>query len=274
MLPKFHQAKINRLILSGLKISNMLDTSPNYKSSESAVGVFRSTVENQFSISTKCLHHIKILSPLQMRNQFSRSLESLCVDSVDYLFIHTANFTNFTSAHFDTLLDFKSKGLAKNIGYSGDNLNLEQFLKTFGNSLDAFMVTQNIVDQGNRRLIREIKEKYSCQIFSKRSMANGFWRRKNIARKLLGISTPDKDIYKLRWRNLFGDLSLNKNEMFNEFFLYNFLDEYIDFVCIGISNINQIKKIENILENPKMIYSFSQYHALWDRGFPEAQALI
>lgn len=274
MLPKFHQSKINRLLSLGLQISDMVDTSPNYKSSQSALGVFRSTVDNQFRISTKCLHHIKILSPMQMRNQFTRSLEALCVNSVDYLFIHTTNFTDFSRAHFDTLLDFKSKGLAKNIGYSGDNLNLEKFSKTFGSALDAFMVTQNIVDQGNRRLIREIKEKYSCQIFSKRSMANGFWRKKNIARKLLGISTPDRDIYRLRWRNLFCDLSLSENEMFSEFFLYNFLDEYIDFVCIGISNINQIKKIKKILDNPQMIYSFSQYHTLWDRGSIENQTLI
>ncbi len=274
LLPKFHQSKINKLLSTGLEISNMVDTSPNYRTSESALGVFRSTIDNQFRVSTKCLHHIKILSPSQMRNQFYNSLDSLCVDSVDYLFIHTTNFKDFSRAHFNTLLDFKSKGLAKNIGYSGDNLNLEQFLKTFGNYLDAFMVTQNIVDQGNRNLIREIKEKYSCQIFSKRSMANGFWQTKNMARKFLGIPTPDRDTYRFRWHNLSHDVFLSKSQMFSEFLLYNFLDEHIDFVCIGISNLNQIKKIKKTLANPKMINSFSQYHSVWGRQFPEAQTLI
>jgi hypothetical protein len=62
--------------------------------------------------------------------------------------------------------------------------------------------------------------------------------------------------------------------MFSEFLLYNFLDEHIDFVCIGISNLNQIKKIKKTLANPKMINSFSQYHSVWGRQFPEAQTLI
>jgi aryl-alcohol dehydrogenase-like predicted oxidoreductase len=274
ILPKFNKIESNKLLSSGFEISNLVDTSPNYLNSETILGDYRSEFYGQFKISTKCLHHINNISVAKMKTQFHNSLQNLGVDSVDYLFVHTTDFTDFSSEHFRTLMSFKSKGLAKNIGYSGDNLNLKLFSKNFGRSFDAFMVTHNIVDQGNRRLILEIKDNYSSQIFSKRSMANGFWRTKNIARKILRRRIPDREIYKKRWQNFCYDTPIIKNKMFNEFFLFNYLDEYIDFVCIGLSNQNQVKKLKEILQNPKMIYPISKYHTIWAKSLPEEQALI
>ena len=251
-----------------------LDTAPNYVNSESIIG--RNNLEgSRFSISTKCLSHNLLLSPDQMETQIMKSLENLRVNSVQYLFIHTAKFSEFTSAHFRKLQHLKSKNLFENLGYSGDNQDLDKFFVKYKCDLDAYMVTNNIVDQSNRIFVERIKNTTSAKVFSKRSIANGFWSNKNRLRKFLGREISDRQTYEERWIFFERSLNLKSLNLLKEFYLFNYLDNYIDFVCVGITSLKQLEELLSFeVGGAKMINSMDTYHDFWNKYFPEVRAFI
>jgi aryl-alcohol dehydrogenase-like predicted oxidoreductase len=251
-----------------------LDTAPDYVNSESTIG--RNNLgDSKFSISTKCLNHKLLLSPNQMETQFMKSLENLRVKAVQYLFIHTTKLSEFSPAHFRKLQYLKSKNLFENLGYSGDNEDLNNFFTRYKYDLDAYMVTNNIVDQSNRIMVERIKSSTSAKVFSKRSIANGFWSNKNRLRKFLGRELTDRQLYKQRWKVFEKEISLSNLNLLKEFYLFNYLDSHIDFVCVGITSYKQLEELSTYeVSGTKMINSMNLYHDIWRKSFSEVRAVI
>jgi aryl-alcohol dehydrogenase-like predicted oxidoreductase len=210
-----------------------------------------------------------------METQLMKSLENLRVNSVQYLFIHTAKFSEFTPAHFRKLQHLKAKNLFENLGYSGDNQDLNNFFTKYKYDLDAYMVTNNIVDQSNRIMVERIKNTTLAKVFSKRSIANGFWSNRNRLRKFLGRELSDRQKYQERWTFFERSLNLKSLNLLKEFYLFNYLDAYIDFVCVGITSFKQLEELLTYeVGGAKMINSIDIYQDFWNKSFSEVRAFI
>lgn len=221
------QKELNKFLDYAISLGvYQIDTSPFYGNSEEMIGNYQK-INPQFKIFTKVgLPRLNrdFWQSSEIQEQFQQSLNKLNVNRIDTLFFHSIPSNLLNDYVFATVEQFKEKGHILNIGYSGDNENLQ-----FAMSLDNFnnyMVTFNALDVSDYRLIKNVSEK---KIFIKRPLANAVFDKnlvmalKSKLKKMLDYdSNLHPGSYPSRYRKIFGEPKLFNNDLmrFVQFLVY------------------------------------------------------
>ena len=114
---------------------NLIDTAPAYGVSENQIGRYLADRRNEYTLSTKVgesftagLSHYDF-SPRAIRESIERSLARLRTDRLDIVFVHSHGRDLEVLEKTDvveTLIDLRSQGLVRAIGFSGKDPLAEQ----------------------------------------------------------------------------------------------------------------------------------------------------
>jgi len=227
-----------------------IDTSPLYGNSEKVIGDFLRG-NPAFRISTKVGRPLTLpYSPSLIYSQVEQSLERLGCSQLENVFIHSLPAKVSLDEHnFAALQQLKFMNVAKYIGYSGDNSELDLVAGFF----DSYMCTLNYLDRRNATFISKLPS--NANLYLKRVLANGVWdsSRKNRAHIQLriltqGIDSVDTHTYLFRLFKMFGfrDLSSTGLGLFINFCLANATDSRL---VVGVSNLAHLKQIFDVLNS-------------------------
>ncbi len=191
---------MSRLYEHGLR---EVDTAPSYENSKVLIGSMQSDfphlrINTKVGVDSKgafTVNHIK--------ESTYRSLEKLKIDCINILFIHSVPAKLISISALNALKELKQEGLCKEIAYSGDAEDLFWSLDNEEIDFDAIMFTYNFLDQAN--LSHITTERNTPQIYIKRVLANGVWRKrtpKDSIKDLIGRSRGH-DEYRDRMKILF-----------------------------------------------------------------------
>ncbi len=221
------QKKLNEFldyaISSGV---NQIDTSPFYGNSEQMIGNYQK-INPQLRIITKVglpRAHIDIWHPSEIEMQFQQSLNKLNIDKIDTLFFHSIPSKLLNEEVFLIAENFKAKELIANMGYSGDNENLQFAINL--NKFDCYMATFNALDVSDYKLIRSLKME---KVYIKRPLANAVFNKTllmTFKSKLSKLTTHNTNLYPnsypSRYRQIFGEPKLINTDLlkFIQFLVY------------------------------------------------------
>lgn len=181
-LPMFSESKAESLVLSAIEQGiTFFDTGPNYSqaNAEPRLGrILKNVNKDSLIIGTKVGskyqngRHYKDLSLNGMIESVENSIRNLGVESLPLLQIHSPLPEDLTDGLLNNILKIKDKGLARNIGVSGDGEVMEWAINS--NVFDTVMLTYNIIHQEPIELIKKAKEK-GIGVLVKSPMAHGLY---------------------------------------------------------------------------------------------------
>ena len=221
-----------------------LDTAEAYGEAHSIIGNFhRINTSKQFNIITK-FPNIKVEN---IENKLVSYLEELCVSNIYALLFHSFETYKENRNFIEKLLQFKSKGIIKNIGVS--IYTNEQFeIAIEDNSVDIIQFPFNLFDNLHQRgkLINLAKSKnkimHTRSVFLQGLFFMPLSSDLEVVKKL---NSPLKSIQKLAIKT---GLSIQ-----NIALTYCLNQPNIDNVLIGVDDIEQLKinlsGLENSLDN-------------------------
>ena len=239
--------------LSGIR---EIDTAPIYGENEWLIGQY-SKQNGDFLVNTKIgLTPGFKLSRGKIFESVMRSLELTNQSQFNNLFIHSLPELEITSEVVENLLELKSSGYIRNIGYSGDGQNLSRVVDR--NVFDSIMATHSILDQSNLPSLKRTAN--HTVIYAKRALANGVFDKKlqektiqflrNIKYKNLGSKTS----YNFRYRKFFTTSQRFNGSLTADYFLnYVLRTESIDKVVVGVSQTNHLLDLIKFERNSSIL---------------------
>lgn len=235
-------------ITSGVK---EIDTAPLYGDAEIKIGKNLAKFPDFIVNSKVGLPMPELFGPNRIRNQVEQSLINLRVERIDTIFIHSLPMNNISFESFELLKKLKYEGKIANIGYSGDNENLELAIKS--NQFDSYMLSLNILDMSNLEFLTESAK--SKRIYVKRTIGNAVWNASTFQKMLhifhyaLGYGRAhDPQTYLFRFRKLKGPLKL-REPYIEEFLNFPLSLDFIDRFVIGVTKINHLSQILEMENN-------------------------
>lgn len=220
---------------------DVLDTAAGYGESESVLGqCLRSLPPKTFKIITKFM---SCSSEMELRDQFSKSLERLKVGDVYGLLSHRPLELLEFPEIWKGLQKLKTEGLVLKVGYSLNTLEefqqLEKMHETFGYP-DLVQVPFNYFDNRFVEVMKKLKSK-GCEIHSRSAFLQGlfFMSIDKLSSHFDEVKSEVQDLQE-RFGNGLSGVLLN----------YALEKEYIDRVIIGVQNENQLKEnLERVKAN-------------------------
>ena len=169
---KLTQARVNILLETAQECGiTRIDTAHGYEGSEERIGIFLKTNDN-FQINTKVGRPDRsVFTPYGIRVSVENSLQRLGVERIETLFVHSLEAKYLTEENIAAMVSLKQQGKINRIGYSGDGSDLSSAVDTA--SFDDFLMTFNIIDQANSRVISRISP--SSRIYYKLAKAQAIW---------------------------------------------------------------------------------------------------
>ncbi len=236
---------LTEAILNGIK---RFDTAPSYGSSQEWLSewIHSNRLGKEVLVNTKLgqkeLSDVKtLLATLdKIKDMFKH-------ETVEVIFIHSLDIRTIGVKVFDKLALLRQQGEIAQLGYSGDNTDLENALKA--GIFDAVMCSVSPIDNRNLEILRD--SKFAGSVFAKRVMANFAWSTKNVIRQKL----PRKNNwvvaeYAQRIEKYLPELS--KKSLAQEFTRYAICNPEIDSALFGLSTVqhlrNLVKRIKFIEE--------------------------
>lgn len=221
-----------------------IDTAPTYGNSEKVIGQVAQHC-GRFHISTKIWHK----DPHQLDERYvfgsiQRSLQALNIGSVETIYLHSLEPKLIKDHTYQALLKIKNEGFAKNIGVSSDGKFL-QFYLSLG-IFDTFMATLNLVVQANFTLLDRISKHQNLRVVTKRSIANGVWRKDLVGRYIRIYdtflnSTVAKSEYSYQSRHKLLSKSWGSTLSHEEYYKFAFLWNRSTDVVIGTRKVSHLK---------------------------------
>jgi aryl-alcohol dehydrogenase-like predicted oxidoreductase len=158
----------------------LVDTAECYGAAELKVGTALSHRRGDFVLVTKCGHHSEEgeppeWSPEGITGSAERSLRRLKTDHVDVLLLHSCSLEDLKRE--DLIAAFfriKERGLARFVGYSGDNEALEYAIKM--GVFDCIETSLSLCDQINLEGTLARAAADNLGVLIKRPLANSVWR--------------------------------------------------------------------------------------------------
>jgi len=221
-----------------------IDTAPTYGNSEKVIGQVAQHC-GRFHISTKIWH--KDPSQIDERYVFDsikNSLQALNIGSVETIYLHSLEPKLIKAHTYRALLKVKNEGFTRNIGVSSDGKFL-QFYYSLG-IFDTFMATLNLVDQANFTLLDRISKHQNLKVVTKRSIANGVWRKDLVGRyiriyDILFNSSVAKSEYSYQSRHKLLSRSWGSALSHEEYYKFAFLWNRTTNVVIGTRKVSHLK---------------------------------
>lgn len=158
----------------------LIDTAECYKAAEEKVGTAISHRRREYVLVTKCGHRVEDneppeWSPEGITNSAERSLRRLKTDHVDVLLLHSCPVSDLKRDELiQALLKIKEGGLARFVGYSGDNEDLEYAIQM--GVFDCIETSLSICDQINLDGTLVRASAANLGVLIKRPLANSIWR--------------------------------------------------------------------------------------------------
>lgn len=170
---------VERLLNTVLDLGiNYIDTAPAYGLSEERIGKFLSHRRAEFVLSTKVGETFAEgrsnydFSAEGVRNSVERSLQRLKTDCLDLVFVHSDGNDDRILHETDclsTLADLKSRGLIRNVGFSGKTV---EGARSAIASVDVLMIEYHLEDQSHAEVIAEANQ-HGIGIVVKKGLAAG-----------------------------------------------------------------------------------------------------
>jgi len=233
-----------------------IDTSPCYGNSEKKIGEVLSGSQNVQVMTKVCLNDSGELTKAQVMSSVEKSLKELKQVRLDSLLLHEVNLDQILPEALEALVELKTEGVVGSIGVSSDNEYLLEY-QSLG-IFDRFMATLNVVDQSNLEVLRTIVKNPTHRIVTKRSLANGVWRRDFRYRILEYYKGLRKDIGALK-----SDSYTARHRLISEGSIYNLNREaYANYafswdlrsdVLVGTRSISHLKQIRDVENSSRMM---------------------
>ena len=213
----------------------IIDTAFGYGQSENLLG---ENNLNGFKIVTKYLSPRKI--NISILNQFNNSLSKLNVASLYAFLAHDPIDFIENSSDWQELIDIKSTGLVKKIGFSlNEPFELEKILEK-GFVPDLIQIPFNYFDLRFKNLIQRVKKDFKIEVHSRSVFLQGlFFMNPN---ELNSFFDPIKlELVEFKKNQVNPGASL---------LAYALNQEFIDHVIIGVNTLEQLE--ENIFNLTKL----------------------
>ncbi len=246
---KLSQKELERFLdwAISLGITNV-DLAPMYAGSEEMIGNY--SKKNSLIVNTKCglPGFPSLFNRDFLTNQIVESLQFLKIDYINTLFIHSIPIRFVTDEILYFLQSLKTKGLIKNIGYSGHGIDLKLAIEKI--LFDKYMFTFNALDVSDMHSFNV----QNNHLYIKRPLANGvfddaIWKiLKKYVRKIIRRERSySQNSYEFRFEKM--KHLITNNQSLLTFFL-NFIKHYYpeSKYVIGtnsIKHLNQVVSIEN-----------------------------
>lgn len=216
----------------------ILDTAEAYGDSQEIIGKYIKETANKFNIITKYSSSRKDL-PNSIYQRIKKNISTLGVDYIHgYLFHSFSDYEKYFNLFKEEFIKLKNEGLLKKIGVSiYDNEEMERVMEN--DLIDIIQLPFNLFDNKNKRgkLLQKAKVK-NIEIHTRSIFLQGLFF-KNINELKGNIQEFKPYLHKI------NEISSNNNLKINELALkYGVNQENIDYVLIGVDNVNQLK--ENI----------------------------
>ncbi len=158
----------------------LIDTAECYHAAEQKVGAAISHRRGEYVLVTKCGHSCEEgeppeWSPAGITHSAERSLQRLKTDHVDVLLLHSCPSSDLKRDELiSALFKIKERGLARFVGYSGDNEDLEYAIGM--GVFDCIETSLSICDQINLDGTLTRAAAANLGVLIKRPLANSCWR--------------------------------------------------------------------------------------------------
>lgn len=213
-----------------------LDTAEAYGDAHEVIGNYHKVSPHKFKIITKFSSKRTDLSQ-NLKDRISQNLETLNVDFLyGYMFHSFHDFENYYEKYKNEIQNLKKEGLIKKFGVSiYTNEEFKKILKF--DDIDLVQFPFNLLDNASQRsaLISEAKQK-GIEIHTRSVFLQGLFFKdiKNLPVKLNSLSSYLSSIHSIASdaKINMSDLSLN----------YAIQQKNIDYVLIGVDNVEQLKE--------------------------------
>lgn len=189
---------LNRALDRGV---NLVDTARGYGLSEERIGRHLSWRRADFHLITKVGYLVEGAedwTAAAIERGLEQALVRLKTDRVEVVLLHSCPRAVLERDDVLRALEsLKSRGLARFVGYSGENADLDRALEL--EPFSVFETSVNLVDQGLYDRLAQIQTR-GVGVIAKRPLANAFWR---FAERPIGAYA---EVYWSRWRDLGREL--------------------------------------------------------------------
>lgn len=242
-----------------------VDTAPSYGESEKYLGKLIRDFPDLVINSKVGSDSNGNLSPKSIKQSVYNSLQNIQGSSINVLFVHSVPHQQITPEILEVLKELKREGLCNAIGYSGDGDDLSALVLRSIKDIDAWMFTYNILDQSNLQTLN--KKSISSQLYVKRVLANGVWRKRtprDIAKDILG-RPRGHDEYRHRLAEMYPEGLEDGHTRSINFVRENFPNAKYLF---GISSVRQSEELISYLKGTRMSHSgeTSETKCTYDRA--------
>jgi aryl-alcohol dehydrogenase-like predicted oxidoreductase len=152
-----------------------VDVSPGYGSAEAHLGAFFRGTGQRLKVLAKYSAGPDRAdwTPSRLISSLERTLETLSVERVEGLLLHSPPLTVLSEDLLATLLETKTQGLANHVGLSCDEATLRWAIDQ--TALDVVQTSVNLFDQVSLPSVSKAHER-GMLVVAKRSLANCVWR--------------------------------------------------------------------------------------------------
>jgi predicted oxidoreductase len=243
-----------------------IDTAPTYGDVEKLIGkaMVKSKLTDKFSISSKIMRAPNRITWELANKSIRKSLSNLKIENLETLYFHGTDVNLLHDEVFENLEKISREGFFVNLGFAGDNRELESALLL--KQITHFLVTLNIVDQNNLEKIS------NDGIFvGKRILANHFWKLPGMEFKLNKKQLRSYEIfekvkvYEERGRALGMEIRLEDSEKTRENFIrFAAFSPGLSGVVLGSSKLENLKScLQHLEKGPLSSEEYLFFRKIW-----------
>lgn len=222
----------------------VFDTAPSYGEAENrlAYWVKSNRLLKEVQVTTK-FGKVELESTTSLIRAVNRLQKLFDLDCVQCIFIHSLPLHEINKATLTEFISLRTKGELGNLGYSGDNQDLETAIKM--DVFDSVMCTNNLVDNLNLTILESTR--FKGEIYAKRVMANYAWSKENyLKQKILRRHNWVVEEYMTRIEKYLK--SIPRQKLALEFTRYALVASRMDYSIFGVSSIKHLRQLISLKE--------------------------
>ncbi len=232
------------------------DTAYAYGDAEEILGEFISnnSLDNDIRIISKlrpnCIDNDTSNINSLIENEINRSLKRLKMSKLDGYILHTPRYI-YNAEIVDGLLNIKNKGLVENIGISIYEMEDGVYAAKCG--VDYIQIPYSVFDQrADKSDLFQVANDNNVKIFARSVFVQGLLFLKE-------YQIPEHLSYAKKYINEFHELLTKCNLTIAEASLmFSYLNQSVNYIVVGIDNIDQLEEDINAFLNIKEIAYFMQ----------------
>lgn len=159
---------------------NLIDTAAMYQGSEELIGETVGHRRNEYVLVSKCGTKVddidaRIWSAELITKTVDRALRRLRTDRLDVMLLHSCSMDVLKKGEaLGALIDARSAGKVKFVGYSGDNQ--EAAWAAAHPEIAVIETSVNVADQANVETVLPVTREKNVAVLAKRPVANAAWK--------------------------------------------------------------------------------------------------